>query len=190
MSSLDADGAGPGKPPGLLAGRGLMIAGAVGAVVMLAAAFFAITASDVRAAYAETVWHVLPALFGVIAFGLAWAYGDAGFSPWRAALREAAHWLGVYVAIRAVFYMVTTDHFTDANAGLASAVLLALGAFLSGVHGQWRLAPVGAALLAATAAVALVEENMWILVGIAALGVAAVVLTGMAQARLGGRAGG
>jgi hypothetical protein len=192
MSSVEAEVAGPARPPGFLGGRGLTVAGAAAAAAMLGAAFFAITASDIRATYAETVWHVLPALFGLVAFGLSWAYAGEGFSVWRAALREAAHWLGVYGAIRAAFYLVATDHFTESNAGLAAALLLALGAFLSGVHGQWRMAPVGLALLCATAVVALIEENMWILVGIAALGVGAVALAGVAQARLrgGGAPGG
>jgi hypothetical protein len=160
---------------------------ATAAVVLLTATAVSLMASRTASAMADTLWQAMPLLFGVIAFGLSWVHRGPDFTVWKAALREAASWLGVYLAILVVLHFIETDLFTAAAAGFACAVLLALGTFLSGIHGQWRLAPLGAAMFAGTAVLAIVEENLWLLIGIGVLAVALVLVAGRLQAMIEGR---
>jgi hypothetical protein len=154
----------------------------IAALVMLGATLFAVTSSLSTATFAETLWPVMPVLFGVVAFGLSWFHGGPNFSLWKAAAREAASWFGVYLAIRVLLHFVTIGLFTASTAGFACGVLMSVGTFLSGVHGQWRLLPVGAAMLGGTAAMAVLEHNLWLVFGIGLLGVGLVILAGRLQA--------
>lgn len=154
----------------------------VAALVLLGTTLVAVTSSLSTAGFASTLWLVLPAVFGIVAVGLSWLYAGPDFVLWRVALREAAAWIGVYLAIRVLLHFVGIGLFTAPVAGLACAVLMALATFLSGLHGQWRLLPIGAAMLGGTVVLAILEHNMWLLIGICLVGVALVVLAGRLQA--------
>lgn len=146
--------------------RRLIIDVALGAL-LLGLAFFGVAASDVHAGFSEAYWYALTVIFGLIAFAFTWLHRGEGFAPLRTAMLIGIDWIGVFLAVNVVFYFVTTDHFTDANVGLANGVLFALASFISGVHLQPRLAVVGVAIGAATAAEALIEENLFLLLAIA-----------------------
>lgn len=154
----------------------------VAALLLLGATLVALTSSLGTAGFAPTLWQAMPLPFGAVALGLSWLYRGADFVLWKAALREAATWVGVYLALRVLLGFVSIGLFTPPNAGFACAVLLALATFLSGLNGQWRLMPVAAAMAAGTAAMGILEDNMWLLLGIGALGVGLVVLAGRVQA--------
>lgn len=186
MTDMSAESAG-GAPRVAAPRDWKTIVDGLAAAVMLATAFVALVASRTNADYAELLWHVAPLVFGVSAVALTWVHGAGSASHTRALVCEALTWVGVYAAIRLVLYFVATDHYTLVNAGLAGAVVLGLGAFLSGVHGQWRMAPIGLALLGATAVWALIEENIWFLIGIGLVALGLVVLAGRLQAQFGAR---
>lgn len=153
----------------------------IAALALLGTTLVALTASLSTAGFAATLWQAMPILFGIVALGLSWLYRGADFVLWKAALREAAGWGGVYLGILMLQHLAGIGQFTVPNAGFACAVLMALGTFLSGVHGQWRLLPVAAAMGAGTTALAILEHNMWLLLGIGLLGIGLVVLVGRLQ---------
>ena len=149
---------------------------AVAGIVMLVAGFSAIAASDVSASGSRIYWTVLVLAFGAAALVADWhRYGRAAIDA-RAATRIVLHWLGVFVTIQLVYYFVASGRFANADTGLANGLILALGTFLAGVHGTWRLVVIGVALAAATAAVAFVEEYLWVLFAVAILAIVALVL--------------
>ena len=144
-------------------------------IAMLVAGFAAIAASDVSASGSRTYWTVLVVAFGAAALAAGWfGRGRTAFDG-RAATRILLHWLGVFVTIQLVYYFVASGRFANADTGLANGLILALGTFLAGVHGAWRLAVIGFALAVATAGVAFVEEYLWVLFAVAILAIVALV---------------
>ncbi len=87
----------------------------------------------------------------------------------------ALHWIGVFAAMLLIYYFTTSGRFANANIGLANGLILALGTFLNGVHGNWRFMVVGGALGFGTLVVAFTEEYLWILFGIAVLALVVLV---------------
>ena len=87
------------------------------------------------------------------------------------------------MAIELVYIFISTGRLTNADTGLLNGTILALGTFTSGVHANWRLL-IGAALGLGTAAVAYVEQYLWVLFAVALLALGIII----AVARLRGRA--
>jgi hypothetical protein len=154
---------------------------------MLALAFVGIAASDVSGASSQTYWTILAIVFGLAAFGLLWLHAGADFPRSRQAVVMAVHWLGVLAAVELVYLFIAAGRLTNADTGLLNGVVLALGTFLAGVHGGawagWRLVVIGAAIGLATAAVAYLEQYLWVLLGLALLALAAVFFVGRLRAR-------
>jgi hypothetical protein len=150
---------------------------------MFVLAFIGIAASDVSTR-SQTYWSLIAIVFGLICLGLDWVHEPRGTSWWKAALRTALHWFGVLLAIELVYLMIAAGRLTNADVGLMNGAILALGTFTSGVHTNWRVAVIGAALGLGTAAVGYVEQYLWILfvLALAALGLI------IAIARMRGRA--
>lgn len=138
---------------------------------MFALAFLGIAASDVSTR-SQTYWSILAIVFGLICLGLDWVHEPRGTSWWRDALRTALHWFGVLLAIELVYTLIGAGRLTNADTGLMNGTILALGTFTSGVHTNWRVAVIGLTLGLGTAAVAYVEQYLWVLfiLALAALG--------------------
>lgn len=148
---------------------------AVAGIVMLVAGFAAIAASDVSASGSRAYWTILVVAFGAAALAAEWLYSGRAAMGTRTAARIVLHWFGVFVTIQLVYYFVASGRFANADTGLANGLILALGTYLAGVHGTWRLVVIGVALAAATAAVAFVEEYLWVLFAVAILATVALM---------------
>ena len=157
-----------------LNGRSI-VEGAIGGV-MIALAFIAIASSDVSVASTHTFWTVLVVAFAAISFAAVRMHVDPEHRGRRNAVAILVHWFSVFVAIQCVFFFVITGRMANADAGLTSGLILALGTFTGGVFGNWRMMIVGAALFGATLVVAVVEEYVWVLFGLALLAVITLVL--------------
>lgn len=145
-------------------------------LVMLLLAFFAIAGSDVSAKSTQWYWSALVLLFAVVAFVSDRLHTEHDIADIKSGLTIALHWLGVFLAIELVHYFVSSGRIANADIGLTNALILALGCFLFGIHGSWRFIVIGAGLAAATWAVALVEEYLWVLFCVAIVAVACMVL--------------
>jgi hypothetical protein len=151
---------------------------AIAAIVMLALAFSAIAASDVSAAGTHLYWSILVVAFALMAFAVERMHSGNPLGDPRSALTIVLHWLGVLVAVQLVYLLVSTGRMANADTGLTCGVVLALGSFTAGVHGNWRFIVMGVALGIATTGVAFFEEYLWVLLGVALLAVLALVLGG------------
>ncbi len=168
--------------------RRTMIEGAVG-LVLLALAFAAIATSDVSAASSQFYWTLLVIVFAAAALALHWFEGGHGVGGLRGVWSIALHWLGVLVAVEMVFYLVASGRMANADTGLSSGVILALGTYLAGVRGEWRLMVLGVALALATVGVAFVEQYLLVFVGVAVLAVLALIAGARLRRRIGRGAG-
>ena len=92
-----------------------------------------------------------------------------GTAWWKAALKTALHWWACCCAIELVYCFIAAGRLTNADTGLLNGTILALGTFTSGVHTNWRLVVIGAALGLGTAAVAYIEQYLWVLFALALL---------------------
>ncbi len=88
---------------------------------------------------------------------------------------QLLHWVALAAVVCLVFLLEYTGRMSSEDAGLVMLLALALTTFLAGVHFDWRYCVVGALLAAAVAAVALLQEFLWVIV-IAAVAVAAFLV--------------
>jgi hypothetical protein len=150
---------------------------------MLLFAFIGIAASDVSGLGTQTYWTILTLAFGITGFALQWMHAAPGFEYTRKALLTVVHWIGVLATILLVYLFIDAGRLNNADTGLLNGVVLALGTFLAGVYGTWRLAVIGAAIGLATAAVAFSEQYMWLLIGLGIVALAALYLVGRIRTR-------
>jgi hypothetical protein len=145
-------------------------------LAMLVLTFLVMAASDVSASSSQFYWTLLVALFAVVAFISDKLHTDNSIADIRGGITIALHWLGVFLAIELVSYFVLSGRITNADTGLTDALILALGAFLFGIHGNWRFVVLGVALGAATWVVAFVEAYIWVLFFIAVIAILCFVV--------------
>ncbi len=136
---------------------------------MLVLAFSAIAFADVSGGRTQAYWTGLLVIYAVAAYAVDRLHSEFSFKDGRRTLSILLHWIGVFAAMLLVYYFTKSGRFANADIGLANGLILALGMFLYGVHGNWRLMLVGGALGLGTAGVAFMEEYLWILFGIAVL---------------------
>ena len=136
---------------------------------MVVLAFLAIAFSDVAGGRTQSYWTALLVLYAVAAYIVDRLHSGISFKDVRRSLSLALHWVGVFAAMLLVYYFTASGRFANANIGLANGLVLALGSFLYGVHGNWRFMVVGGALGLGTLGVAFTEEYLWILCGIVVL---------------------
>lgn len=144
------------------------------ALILVAASFFGVAASDIQASFSHTYWQLLALLFFAAMAISAWFHKKSG-PEFRVAIAQAAlHWFCVWLGILIVYEFSQTNHFTVQAAGLCNGLLFALATVLAGIYSDWRFAPVGMALVGAVATEAYVEEKLWVLLLIAVLALVAV----------------
>ncbi len=113
-------------------------------------------------------------VFAIVAFISDRMHTDHRIADLSSATTICLHWLGVLLAIQLVYYFAAAGRMANLDTGLANGLVLALGTFLFGVHGNWRFMVVGLALAAATAGVAFVQEYIWMLFIIAAVAIVVI----------------
>lgn len=144
-------------------------------VALVVAAFVAIAASDVTVVGTHVYWTVLVVVFAIAVLATDRLHGGHALTDGRRLVRLVLHWLAVFVAVQLIYLFIETGRIANVDAGLTSGVVLALGTFIAGVYGNWRFMVLGIALAAASAGVALVEEYLWVLFGIAVAALIALV---------------
>ncbi len=163
----------------LLADAGILVA-------LLGLSFFGIARSDVAAESSQAFWGILALVYGVAGFALQWLHHAQGFAVTTNVLRLVATWIGVLAAIQIMFLLIAAGRFTNADAGLVNGLILALGAFVSGIYTSWRMILIGAVMALATACVAVVEQYLWVLLALAIVAIAALVWGGHVLRHRGG----
>jgi hypothetical protein len=147
-------------------------------LAILGIAFAAIAATDVAAAGSLLYWSVLVLLVAIAALANSRLHGGRSVMDYRAALPVLFHWLAVLVVIHLLFVLVSTGRMANADIGLTCGFILALGAVVDGIHGNWRMIVLGLALGLLTVGMAVVEQYLWVLFGVAILAIAVLLVGG------------
>jgi len=140
-------------------------------LVLLAAVGVGVT--NVSARYGFNYWLTMAPIFAAVNIATSWTRARRqGQNASGILLAQALHWGGAMLAIYMVFVLYRMNWLSDQESGVLALLVLALAAFLSGVHTDWHFCVVGLVLGAIVAGAALVQEFIWILV--LPLGVAAI----------------
>lgn len=154
--------------------RSIVDAVIVGAMIVIS--FVGVVVADVEWARSQLYWSVVTVLIGLGAFVLSRRSVHGGTGLGATVMRQILHWLGVLVAVQIVFFFIGNNQITEGSAGLTLSLILALGAYLSGVYLDWRLIPVGVALAVVSLVGAIVQENVWIIILLGLIALAVVVI--------------
>jgi hypothetical protein len=144
--------------------------------VLIVLAFVAIGSTDLTTGRTHLLWSLLIVAYGVAGFVFDRLHRGGALSDWHGALSTLLHWAGVLVAVQITYFFVDTGRMANADTGLTNGLILALGTFTAGAHGNWRQLIVGTAVALAVVGVAVVEEYLWLLFLIAVAAVAVLVV--------------
>lgn len=186
LDAVDASvRAAPPPPPAARDWTWRSVVDAVLGVAMLLFGFIGIAALDDTGTGSEVYWSLLVIGFGIASVVVEWVHIDDEFRWGRGTLTVILHWIGVLVAVQFVYLFIAEGRTAGAVPGLVNGTLLALGTFLCGVHRDWRLVVIGAALGVATAAVAVISRYLWVLFLLAVVALAITFLVGRFRRRRG-----
>jgi hypothetical protein len=147
-------------------------------IAMLAFGFLGIAALDDTGTGSQAYWSLVTIGFGAAALVMEWIHADAKFEWGRGTLRILLHWVGVLIAIQFAYLFIAEGRAAAQVPGLVNGAVLALGTYLCGVHSDWRLVVIGAALGFATAIVAVLSRYLWVLLLVAVLALVVTFLIG------------
>jgi hypothetical protein len=113
------------------------------------------------------LWLWMTPVFGVISTWAAWSRAQRRGEPVATIVPvQIVHWLGVVGAVLLIYVLQIYGRMTAEGAGSAVLVVLALAAFLAGVHTDWRLSVLGVVLGVAVIGFAYVERAALVVVPI------------------------
>lgn len=93
------------------------------------------------------IWLWMTPIFGIVSTCAAWGAAQRRGEPVGAVVpTQVVHWLGVLGAVMLIYVLQVYGRMTSEAAGSAVLVVLALSAFLAGVHTDWRLSVLGIVL--------------------------------------------
>jgi hypothetical protein len=145
-------------------------------IVLIVLAFLAIGSTDLTTGRTHLFWSLLVVAYGVAGFVFDRLHRGGALRDWRGALSTLLHWVGVLAAIQVSYFFVDTGRMANADIGLTNGLILALGTFTAGAHGNWRQVIVGTSVALAVVGVAVVEEYLWLLFLITIAAIALFVL--------------
>jgi hypothetical protein len=154
-------------------------------IAMLAFGFLGIAALDDTGTGSQAYWSLLTIGFGAAALVMEWIHADEKFEWGRGTLRVLLHWIGVLIAIQFAYLFIAEGRAAAQVPGLVNGAVLALGTYLCGVHSDWRLVVIGAALAFATAIVAVLSRYLWLLLLVAVLALVVTFVIGRFRRRRG-----
>lgn len=156
-------------------------------VLLVALSGLGVAINDYSPGDAYTYWLWMAPTFGVICTASAITRARThGQSALLAAERQLLHWAGVIGAVYLVYTLQTTGRMQNEAAGLAALTVIALAAFLAGVHSDWRLMVVGVVLGVTVVGFAVLERIIWLVVipAFGLIAVAVLVLARLASRRM------
>ena len=132
-------------------------------IVLVVLSGIGVAINDYSPQSALRYWLWMAPTFGVVSIVAAW---------WRAARRDESvvvalqrqvlHWAAAVGAVYLIYLLQSTGRMANEAAGLAALIVIALSAFLAGVHTDWRLMVLGGILALTALGFAVLEQIIWI----------------------------
>jgi hypothetical protein len=144
------------------------------ALVVLSFVGFGIAGFSARGSF--QYWLVIAPVFAIISIYTAWSRERVRGESASGILKiQVLHWLVLPISVYLVYQLQLNGRLDKGDAGVVELLAIAITTFLAGVHFDWRLGLVGAALGIGAFGAAVVEEYFWI-VGLIAVVVGAMVV--------------
>jgi len=134
-----------------------------GLVALVALSLVGFALADFSAVQGFRYWVYVSPAFAAVSIFVSWSRARRRDESVPEILRsQLLHWATLPVAVYLIYLLGTTGRMNAADAGLVALLSIAIITFLAGVHFEWRLAVVGAALAVGALAGAIVEQFFWI----------------------------
>ena len=132
-------------------------------IVLVVLSGIGVAVNDYSPKSALRYWLWMAPTFGVVSVVAAWWRAvRRSDSVVGAVQRQVLHWAAVVGAVYLIYLLQSTGRMANEAAGLAALIVIALSAFLAGVHTDWRLMILGGALAATAVGFAVLEQIIWI----------------------------
>ena len=150
--------------------------GSAVAVAMVLLALVGVGLTRASREIAPTYWVCLVPIYAASSIATEWARGrQPGKLAWSEAGRQVLHWLAIAAALGLDFLIRSTGEESGVAAGMNALLLLALGCFLAGIHGEWLFSLVGVLLTVALIILAKAEEYIWLIFVVGAVTIALIL---------------
>lgn len=154
-------------PPRSMAGE---VLGQAPYIAMLAASFGGVAYAAFADAPNAIYWMVMAPLFGLLCVIAGWEAAPERGGRLRLIWTQAAHWVAFLLAMLLLFRPEVQGVMQGRASEIGLLLLLALGAFVAGVHaGSWRIVAVGALLGVAVPLLAFIQQSALLVVASAVL---------------------
>lgn len=134
------------------------------ALVLLAIGGIAVM--DFNESWGFWYWVSMVPVFGGLSVFMEWHAQSMNTEPRPVHVRaQVLHWMVTLLGVLLVFLVdeMGPEGFDRTMTGLMSLLVLGLSTVLIGIHTEWRLAVVGALLLATLAAAVAAEQFFWVM---------------------------
>lgn len=147
-------------------------------IALMVLSIIGIGVTDFAPAISHWYWLAMVPLFAVACLIFEWqrARGQ-GLSAGRIIRNQLLIWLGLLAAVQLVYLMLHAGRLDNENTGLIILLLLASTVFGSGIYLGWRLCIVAAFLGLALVMATYLEEFVWLLMIVLAVGAVVFYLT-------------
>lgn len=126
--------------------------------LLLIAAIVGIAITDMKLEFAPHYWELLIPVFALFSLVLGWkGAGESGRTSF--VVKTLLHWGALLAVVLILFYVPQMIDVLNAElTGLQIIFLLGLTAFLAGIHGDWRMAVIGAFLVCGGVLIAFLDD--------------------------------
>lgn len=157
----------------------LLIVGALGVLIMVG-----LFLANYSPQAADWYWSLMFPIFGLVCLGHQLAAGKThGMSAWQVPLQQALHWLGPIVAVRIIFLQLARGQMAADSVALMILLVLAVTAYLAGIHFDRSFVWVSIILTVAALAGTEVETYLWLIVVLGVLLLALIVFSAVLMRR-------
>lgn len=137
-----------------------------------------------EAGAAQTWQFAIPVIALVSILG-GWRRGGEGFGQHSAfVFRQILHWAALVVVIQLIYLPSVQGFLNNEAYGFLVICLIGLTAVLSGVHFDWKMALYGAFVLFTGVVLAILEDNMLLILMVAGVGFVGVLLSLLIRGRI------
>jgi hypothetical protein len=145
-------------------------------LVVMTLAIFGVAYTSISQRPLYGYWEFLAVAIGVACVVEAWRKTDDKQARLRIAITQALHWGAFLIAMNILLWPSVNTFLNAPATGLALMLLLALGAFVAGIHVSFEIAALGVAMAVAVPVIAWFKQSALFL-ALIALALAAIGAT-------------
>jgi len=152
-------------------------------ILIYIATIWLVAMTDSESAKAATYWQYFVPIVGLVSVIGGWS--KAGGSKAKYLTEQVLHW-GALMAVIYLLFLPSMEQFLNAEShGFVIAYMLGLGAILSGIYLDWRMAVFGLFLVGSAVGIGFLDQNAMLLtlIGVAILAIAITLLLRRAGSR-------